>query len=368
MITIRADGSAAIGMGHLMRCLTIAEALLKQLHTAEEIRFLCVEEASVEVVRRAGFAAITLGTDAGDLEGELPRLTELFSGTKGQIFLVDSYAVTDAYLSALGRYGTVYLLDDLAEHAYPVDGVINYNLFADRAVYERLYAGRATRLYLGADYVPVREQFVQGDERPAHRGERPSQGARWPGMDREPKAAADLHLLLTTGGGDRDNIALDILRKLLEETLLDLPIHYHIVVGRLNPNLASLQEYARTHSNLSLHCDVQDMAALMRSCDLAVTAGGTTIYELATLGVPFVCFSYARNQEALTSWLGERNPGCYAGAWHLDRAATLERIGASVRTLCLDAKARGQVSAWEQMLIDGRGAMRIADLLLERTT
>lgn len=54
----------------------------------------------------------------------------------------------------------------------------------------------------------------------------------------------------------------------------------------------------------------------MAQCQLAVTAGGTTIYELAVLGVPFVCFSYAENQEALTEWLGTQQIAGYAGAWH----------------------------------------------------
>lgn len=70
-----------------------------------------------------------LGTDPEDLEGELPVLERLAGDTK-QIFLVDSYRVTDAYLQGLRRFGRVFLLDDMQQHAYPVDGVINYNLFA----------------------------------------------------------------------------------------------------------------------------------------------------------------------------------------------------------------------------------------------
>lgn len=77
-------------------------------------------------------------------------------------------------------------------------------------------------------------------------------------------------------------------------------------MGRFNPNREKLEQYASEQNNVVLHCDVKDMAGLMTACQLAVTAGGTTIYELSVLGVPFVCFSYAENQEGLTEWLGKQ--------------------------------------------------------------
>lgn len=85
-----------------------------------------------------------------------------------------------------------------------------------------------------------------------------------------------------------------------------------------------------------LHCDVKDMAGLMTACQLAVTAGGTTIYELSVLGVPFVCFSYAENQEGLTEWLGKQEIAGYAGngITHRKRQEKLSAagVGMSVRT------------------------------------
>ena len=134
-----------------------------------------------------------LGTDPADLEGELSALEGLIRGS-GHVFLVDSYAVTDAYLQALHRFGRVYLLDDMQQHAFPVDGVINYNLFASREKYRELY-GSSTGQYLGAAYVPVRQQFCEA-------------AAQYILQD----DVTDI--LITTGGGDKDNIAGEILREL----------------------------------------------------------------------------------------------------------------------------------------------------------
>ena len=195
MYYFRADGSAVTGAGHLMRCLTVAQELQKRIEHPEELCFLCAEQASAELLQSWNMPVKILGTDPADLEGELSALEGLIRGS-GHVFLVDSYAVTDAYLQALHRFGRVYLLDDMQQHAFPVDGVINYNLFASREKYRELY-GSSTAQYLGAAYVPVRQQFCEA-------------AAQYILQD----DVTDI--LITTGGGDKDNIAGEILRELCE--------------------------------------------------------------------------------------------------------------------------------------------------------
>ena len=276
-----------------------------------------------------------LGTDPADLEGELPALERLVQGS-GHVFLVDSYAVTDAYLQALHRFGRVYLLDDMQQHAFPVDGVINYNLFASPEKYRELYGTHAGQ-YLGAAYVPVRQQFCEA-------------AAQYILQD----DVTDI--LITTGGGDKDNIAGEILRHCPEHSLAGCAVRYHLVVGRFNPNREKLEQYASVQNNVVLHCDVKDMAALMTACQLAVTAGGTTIYELSVLGVPLSAFLTQRTRKGLTEWLGAQQIAGYAGAWHRAAGETLERIGAWCLKAQKDPGLRRQCYETERGLIDGLGA------------
>lgn len=72
-IAFRADGNADIGVGHLMRCLTIAEQVGERGHVV----FWCADEASAALARARGFAALALGTDYRDMSSELPRLEQL---------------------------------------------------------------------------------------------------------------------------------------------------------------------------------------------------------------------------------------------------------------------------------------------------
>lgn len=365
MYYFRADGSAATGAGHLMRCLTVAQELQNRIEHPEEVCFLCADAASAELLRKYHMPVQVLGTDPDDFEGELPVLEKMLenagsmgsteksgigkntgeTGKTENTFLVDSYRVTDSYLSALRRFGKVFLLDDMQQHGFPVDGVINYNLFASPEKYWELY-GSETPQYLGAAYVPVRQQFC---------------GAA--GQYTVTDTVTDV--LITTGGGDKDNIAGEILRELCEHSLKGSGVRFHLVIGKFNPNREVLEKYAAEHREVILHCDVQDMASLMAACQLAVTAGGTTIYELSVLGVPFVCFSYAENQEGLTEWIRKQNVAGYAGAWHHEPETVKKAIGGWCLAAFRRKELRAQCYEAERQLIDGRGAARIAQILLK---
>ncbi len=337
---IRADGNAAIGAGHLMRCMTIAEAMRKMQAEEDRILFLCAEEQSAELVREHGFDATVLYTDYRNLEAELPLTRDLFHHKDAQrIILVDSYYVTDTYLKSLREFGRTVLLDDMQQNAYPVDVVINYNAFADAAVYEKLYQGTNTRRLVGSRYVPIREQFLYKHYQ-----------------------VSDIvkNILITTGGGDRDNIAGRILQQIFEINHLQ-EVNYHLITGRYNPHFQELKRLEASEPKLHIHYDVKDMAAFMSGCDLAITAGGTTIYELAAIGVPFICFSYAENQEPLTEYIGRQHIAGFAGAYHREALGTLSRIKQLFADYCTRRELRNMCYEKERTLIDGLGAQRLAE-------
>lgn len=335
MFFFRADGNAKIGAGHLMRCLTIAEQLARLTAAGRgDIAFVCADGQSAEPVRRHGFEALVLGTDYRDMESELSIWERLLRGKPIDGFLVDSYYVTDVYLRRLRGYGSVILLEDFGKRPYPADTVINYNAPADLESYRKLYEGTDTRLLIGSRYAPLREQF---DKKVC-------------------KIAEEVReVLITTGGGDEGNIAGQLLASLYREEL-----RFHLVVGQFNPSYSELKRMADTHEGIILHSNVTDMAGLMSRADVAVTAGGSTIYELAALGIPFICFSYAENQEALTEYIGRKGIAGFAGAYHRAASETLETVRELFETLIRDMKLRQTYHDRELTLTDGKGAGRLA--------
>lgn len=345
MYFFRADGNEKIGAGHLMRCLTIAQELAERV-SGEQIVFLCADALSGEMAEKQGFSVRVLQTDYRHMEAELPVLKGMLeeefqqaSGSrKGAVFLVDSYFVTPEYLSALKELGFVALLDDLGRKPYPVDMVINYNAPAGRAHYERLYENRQVQLVIGSSFIPLRKQF---------------QGKQYQVREKVEK------VLITTGGGDVDNIAGKIL-----ERLYTPEIEFHLVVGQFNPHFQELKEKEGL-GNVVIHSRVEDMAGLMIRADLVITAGGSTVYELAALGVPFICFSYAENQEALTEYIGERKLAGFAGAYHLNPEKTLENMKRLFQKWCKEKKDREACALAVKGLTDGQGAARLAEKLEE---
>lgn len=354
MYLVRADGNAKIGAGHLMRCLTIIEELAKIKGTRDDVLFVCADEESASLARKRGFQAKSLGTDYRDMETELPLWETLMNtgqqteqlvwgalnGTTGgeHVILVDSYYVTERYLQKLRRYGRIILLDDMQQKTYPVDTVVNYNVFAEEETYQSLYRDCETLLCIGGNYVPVRPQFLHVDYHVAD-------------------AVSDV--LITTGGGDVDNIAGTVLQAIYSEE-----INYHLISGRFNPHREKLEYLASECPNIHIYHDVEDMAGLMAKCDLAITAGGTTIYELAAIGVPFICFSYAENQEALTAYIGNRKVACFAGHFHKTPEKVLKEMAHMVKVLCYDTAMREAFFCKERQMIDGMGAERLARVLL----
>lgn len=362
MFYIRADGNAQTGAGHIMRCLTIAEEIKKK----EQVTFLCADALSAALAQSYGYASIVLGKLPFS-EEEAVRIMEVLrqEADNSPRFLIDSYLAAPAYVERLAALGRTAFLDDMCREAFPADVIINYNAFAEREAYRALYgqtaglqqegvsgeqmeaAQKCPTFLLGCDYIPIRQQFA--DRRAILR--------------KKPEA-----ILITTGGGDKDNLTGAILEELLRtEAVGELTMH--VVSGAFNPHMQTLAELAEKHANIQVHKNVTDMAGLMCACDAAVTAGGTTVYELCALGVPFVCFSYAENQDALVSYIGERHITASAGSMAFGgvsrRSKVLAKIGALTAKLVEDADYRKECQKREVRLVDGCGAARIAGVLLD---
>ena len=194
MIVFRADGNGNIGSGHIMRCLSLADAAGER-HI--DCRFVTAGSELQSVIQERGYKCIVLGTDYADMEPELPRLTKILSDERPEAIIVDSYYVTRSYLETLRRYGNLIYIDDLAAFAYPVDALINYNIYAPAMGYEKLYAKDAKPLLLlGPRYAPLRKEF----QRLGYR--RPSSQVK--------------DVLVSTGGADAEHIALRLIQSLRE--------------------------------------------------------------------------------------------------------------------------------------------------------
>ena len=334
-LLIRADASAALGAGHLMRCWALAEVWQ---HAGGRVCFLVAEcpAALREHLRRAGFALHSVSAPTGSL-ADAHEVHQCALSEAADWIVVDGYQFAADYQLALKQaVHRVLCVDDYGHAArYAADLILNQNLGAKAS----LYAGRASnsRLLLGSDYVLLRRQFLPWRER-----------ART-----IPKFVKNI--LVTLGGSDPDNVTAFVL-----EALNRVPRGawtVTAVVGSANPHRDSLQRWALTSPfPLKLVVQAPDMPELMATADLAVCAGGTTAWELAFMGVPSLVLILAENQAANAQALAEAGIALNLG-WH--HALTVDLASEQITGLMTDPVQRTQMSARGRRQIDGDGAFRV---------
>lgn len=371
MVVIRADANSKIGMGHVMRCLSVADALLKR---GEEVLFVTADDTPVPLLTKKGIPYRVLHTDYADMEAELPGLlcilqeltqraelpeevlSRMSSQRKDIAILVDSYYVTEKYLAALKKRITTIYMDDIYAFSYPVDMLINYNIYGEEMGYEKDAAFADTKLLLGTKYVPLREEFSAGAGYVQSRKEL-SLGAA------NVTPAEEGGILITTGGSDSFNLAGQLLMEAMKYDALKEK-EYHVVSGSLNPHIGELQALAQKHENIHIHCNVTNMAELMAESKVALSAGGSTLYELCAMGVPVIAFSFAENQERLVQTFVKRGIAQYGGNYRTDGNKMIQNTIAGLETLLEDKNLRSEYRKKARTLVDGKGAERIAEALL----
>ena len=348
LVYFRTDGNSHIATGHLVRCLSIADACFS---LGMKVCFLVSDQESKALLQSfdpaCRFPVRILETAVyDDLEKELPEVLGMLNeaGQAEQIFFLDSYYVTEHYLSAVRAVAKVAYLDDLQLFDYPVDLLINYDVIPESrsATYQAAYQN-AARTLLGASYTPLRAQFT--NLQPYCR-------------DRVS------NILVTTGGSDPYHFCLRLIAAFRENSFLHL-CQLHVVVGRLNEDKDKLYKLADELPFLQLHENVSDMASLMTSCDLAVSAAGTTLYELCAAGVPSIGFCLADNQLTAAKTFEEAGIIPCAGDIRYSCDEALDRIMDFVTDMSENFQKRKAAHETMRQLVDGKGAMRIAKELDE---
>ena len=325
-IAIRVDGNSGIGFGHLMRMMALAREFSK---LGAEVIFLSRNPENIE-----GYRVLQLNRQAGD--EEVLRVEEMLMELQAGMLIIDSYEYTQERLDRVGELAllSVYV-DDLNRHPFDTDFVINGNLYAPGLDYR----GRA-RFLLGTKYLLMREEFA---------GVPP----RLPNRDVEQG-------LITFGAADMENVTPGVLRALKSYGHFK-DLHWYVVIGPVFRNLAEIAAVVKDFPHVTLHHSpaIKD---LIDFCDISISAAGSTTYELAACGVPALLIVAADNQLRLAREAERQGMAINLGWYHeLDVA----RLYAALDNLIFNYELRVKMVMNGQELIDGRGAGRVAAILLD---
>ena len=324
-----------------MRCITIAKQLIKK---GCRVLFLTADEWACDTISQAGMDQLCLHTRWDWMEEELPRLRQILIMAGIKTLLVDSYQVTKDYFEGLRDLVRLIRIDDCFEPVCPVDVLINYNAYHGRFPYEETYAG-GTKLLLGTDYVPLREEFVQKKS--------------------VQNAGDSFSVLLSSGGGDAQDVLWGILQKVVEDQAFE-KVTFHTIVGEFHPRGEELEFFSLDYPQVKVYRPCRDVAGLMAKCDVAVSAAGTMLFELSAMGVPTVFFETADNQRYDREFFGEEERMLYAGDIRQDREGCLTAVCENLKMLLADAALRQRMSEALSKVTDGHGAERIAEEIVKQ--
>lgn len=324
-----------------MRCLTLARAL-----TARGAECAFVESrASAPILRRFGWPAQTTlalfdAQKLGDLLLHADNFASLF---QPDVVVVDHYRVDAMHETGLRRSGRrIVIIDDLADRQHDCDLLVDPG-YGRRADDYHSLAPRAAKVVTGPAYALVRPEFAGA------RGRALSRRAMHP-----PVGRALVSMGMTDVGGITARV-VTALAEILGDARLD------VVVGSEAQSLPVLRDLANGR-RIRLYVDGAEMASLMADADVAIGAGGSSVWERAVVGLPSITASLAENQRPMV-----RDMTAAGLTLGLDAAADDfgVRLMHAWMTLAEDAAARWTLTQRSSELCDGQGADRVADEVLK---
>lgn len=334
MLHIRADMNDTIATGHIMRCLSIADAARE---LGEDTVFLVADAEPVELLKARGYASLVLHTQWDDMEAELPRIKQFIKERNIRHLLIDSYQVTSHYLVELTKLTRTMYLDDMAAFFYPVNSILCYANYWRKFHYDETYQN--AELYLGLQYVPLRREF----------------GA----CARKVIKPRVENLLLLSGGTDHYGILKGLLEKVEKHKYQNIDV----ICGKYDANYGELRGKYEGFANVHIHRAVTNMEMYMDKADMAVAAGGTTLYELCAMGTPTISYSLADNQLGNVRQFAEDGMVEYAGDVREDDV--VRNISGYLQEYHENQALRQERSRKMQAAVDGKGARRVAEILMK---
>lgn len=327
-VVVRADASMTSGTGHVMRCVALAQELGSR---GADVVFAC---ASLTPMARQRLASENLALLELEPDTSIAQLSR--HRTPDWVVLDLGTAFDPAMLDGVDR--PVLVIDDLGQDfVTSPDLVVNQNLHAFSTGYGGVDARHVLR---GPSFLLLRNEF--------HRR----------AMDTSAHATGE-GVLLSLGGTD----PLRLLPP-FAEALADECVPVTVVTAAGHPDMSRLRHLAESSDDVCLHEQVVDMAELMSQARMAVTSGGTTVWELAALGVPAIVGSVAPIEDRLLSGLRDRGLFDVLGPYPQVAPGAL---AARVRDRLADEAWLTETARFARRTVDGQGRRRVVDAMEDRS-
>jgi len=338
-LIVRADANARSGIGHLIRSAALAQGWAARGGNA--ILLASIEGQTPAAIAATGVELRRLPAAHPD-PADLPAVLAAARSAGAAYVACDGYHFDAEYTSRLRAAGLrTLVIDDIADAPrYDADIVLNQNIYAERFTYR---AAEGTTFLLGPRYALLRREFVRRRD--------------W----QRPHPERARRLLVTMGGGGGSEPLMTAIEGLI--ALGDASLDVTVLAG---PSTIGGDTAARAAAQSGLPItfvsNPADMPGLFAGADMALSAGGSTCWEMCFMQLPAVLVTLSDNQSGITAGLHEAGAAQHLG-WR--EQVTPGMIRDAVGGLRDDRARREAMAARGRALVDGLGAERVASALLE---
>jgi len=336
-VLFRADGGAALGLGHLMRCRTLALELRRQ--GWNPVFYSAVEPFPGPLVDETGHPLTIVKVDPAMSEdpGQGADTVKVAREMQVEVIIVDHYGFrTEDFQKIMDAGLPAVCIDDLGNRDLPIDMVINPNPLVTPA----LYKWQAIPVSLtGEMYTMIRPEILDVQRRAGFHEE----GS----------------LFISLGGGDVAGLSLEVLHSIPYD--IDRPIV--VSISEACPRLLLEIWVATDPSRRGLNVDHRNFPDLLSEAGLAITGGGTTLWELYYIGIPGVAVVWVGNQKHTTSVIRRKQTSLLVD---FQAGFDAEAFRGAMMKLLTDPDLRDSMVRNQQALIDGQGARRVSEAIVKR--
>lgn len=369
-VALRTDASLEIGSGHVMRCLTLADALKAQ---GADCHFISREHPGhlLEVIRQRGYKVNRLAahveyaqnaienvvTQTHDAQQEPAHVAWLGSTWQADAqetaailaalqpdwLVVDHYALDQRWEEALApHYRQLLVIDDLADRPHRCDLLLDQNLGRQLQDYAALVPAHC-RLLIGPHFALLRPEFA---------------ALRPYSLQRRQTLPAVRQLLITMGGIDQLNATGQVLQA-LKTCALPADCRITVVMGLTASWLQNVRELAAQMLwPTEVVVNVNDMARRMADSDLAIGAAGGTSWERCCLGLPTLIVVLAENQQPGAQALEAAQAARLVGSVS-EFSAQLPAAAAEL----IDSGCQSRMSLAASAITDGQGVEKVLNAM-----
>ena len=328
-VVFRTDGNKSLGIGHFVRCSALASAFCSNGY---QVVFAVSDNTLKKQIHNLGFGYVCVDSKYDNYDFHSNIFYNYVKKIMPCLVVVDNYSVSSNYLSQIRKLTKVLFISEYYEPdiVRSVDYFLNYNIYMDSI--EPIISDGVQML--GTKFTLLREEFSK------------------PLRDTLPDRKT---ITVLTGGSDTLNIAPMLIQRLTTEKSLN---EYHIlaVAGALNPNIPELIKLAENCNRIEIAIEPSSVSEIMDNTTIAISSGGSTLYELCARGIPSISYCVAQNQEKIVQEFSNRGIIPYAGDMMDHKKDSLDYCVQYINDICSSISKYIEISHKMERLCNRDGA------------